>query len=86
MHVTLDLAGQVKFGPDVRWIEGIDYAFDEGQFEDFVAAIKAYYPGLDPSRMRPDYTGIRPKIASAAEGFRDFEINGEAQHGIKRAC
>lgn len=83
VHVTLDLAGQVKFGPDVRWIDSVDYSFDESQFDDFVAAISAYYPGLDPNRLRPDYTGIRPKIAPAEAGFRDFEINDERAHGVR---
>lgn len=82
VHVTLDLAGQVKFGPDVRWIDSIDYAFDESNFDAFVTAIQAYYPGLDPSRLMPDYTGIRPKIAPSSVAFADFEINGEEDHGV----
>jgi L-2-hydroxyglutarate oxidase LhgO len=82
VHVTLDLAGQVKFGPDVRWIDGIDYDFDESQFDDFVQSISAYYPALDAKRLRPDYTGIRPKIAPPEAGFTDFEIRGPNAHGV----
>ena len=83
VHVTLDLAGQVKFGPDVRWIDHVDYSFDESHFDAFVEAIRAYYPNLDSSRLLPDYTGIRPKIAPATVPFTDFEINGEHNHSIK---
>lgn len=82
VHVTLDLAGQVKFGPDVRWIENINYDFDESHFDSFVQAISAYYPAVDPARLHPGYTGIRPKIAPAGVGFTDFEIMGAAAHGI----
>ncbi|NOX52137.1 MAG: NAD(P)/FAD-dependent oxidoreductase [Gammaproteobacteria bacterium] len=82
VHVTLGLAGQVKFGPDVRWIDKIDYSFDESHFKDFVAAISSYYPGVDPRRLHPSYTGIRPKLAPAGVGFQDFVINGPQQHGV----
>ena len=82
VHVTMDLAGQIKFGPDVRWVERIDYAFDESHFGDFVAAIQQYYPDLDASRLHPDYTGIRPKIAPAEVPFTDFRIESEAHHGV----
>jgi len=83
VHVTLDLAGQIKFGPDVRWIDEVDYAFDESHFDDFVHAIRNYYPALETERLHPSYTGIRPKIAPASAGFRDFRIDGEPQHGIR---
>ncbi len=82
VHVTLDLAGQAKFGPDVRWIDGIDYTFDESHFADFVEAIRAYYPALDTDRLYPSYTGIRPKIAPAGGGFQDFRIEGPGEHGV----
>lgn len=82
VHVTLDLAGQIKFGPDVRWIEHIDYAFDESHFDDFVAAIRNYYPGLDESRLHPSYTGIRPKISGPNEPAADFLIHGPADHNV----
>ena len=82
VHVTLDLAGQIKFGPDVRWIDQPDYSFDESHFDDFVAAIQSYYPALDPQRLHPSYTGIRPKIAPAGGDFEDFRIEGPRQHGV----
>ena len=82
VHVTLDLGGQVKFGPDVRWIDHVDYSFDEGYFEDFFTAIRAYYPAADRSRLHPSYTGIRPKIAPPEQGFQDFVIQGPATHGV----
>ena len=82
VHVTLDLAGQIKFGPDVCWIDDIDYSFDESSFADFLAAIQHYFPAVDPARLHPSYTGIRPKIAPAGTGFQDFRIEGPAHHGV----
>ncbi|MEM7100324.1 MAG: NAD(P)/FAD-dependent oxidoreductase [Pseudomonadota bacterium] len=82
VHVTLDLSGQVKFGPDVQWIDTIDYQFDNTRFDDFVQAIKSYYPDLDPDRLHPSYTGIRPKIAPAGAEFVDFRIDGPQVHGV----
>ena len=82
VHVTLDLAGQARFGPDVVWQEDEDYGFDADQFGAFVEAIRRYYPGLDESRLNPGYTGIRPKLAPAGEPARDFVIEGPADHGI----
>jgi L-2-hydroxyglutarate oxidase LhgO len=82
VHVTLDLAGQAKFGPDVKWIETVDYSFDESRKPLFVDAIRRYYPGLDPDRLQPGYTGIRPKIAGPQDGFGDFRIDGPDAHGV----
>jgi len=82
VHVTLDLAGQVKFGPDVRWIDGVDYSFDESHKQDFVAAIQAYFPNLDPERLHPSYTGIRPKISGPGIAAADFLLHIPAQHGV----
>lgn len=81
IHLTVDLAGQAKFGPDVRWIESIDYSFDDSRFEDFLAAIKTYLPGIAFDRLAPDYTGIRPKIEEAGQIANDFRIDGEEVHG-----
>ena len=83
VHVTLDLGGQAKFGPDVRWVDGIDYDFDDSQRAAFVQAIRCYYPGLDETRLQPGYTGIRPKLAPAGDGASDFVIQGPAQHGVQ---
>ena len=82
VHVTLDLAGQARFGPDVQWIDGIDYGFDDGDRPAFAAAIRRYYPGLDESRLHPAYTGLRPKIAGPSAPAADFRIDGPQQHGV----
>jgi L-2-hydroxyglutarate oxidase LhgO len=82
VHVTLDIAGQVKFGPDVRWVDRLDYTFDESHFDEFVTAIQHYYPAVDASRLHPSYTGIRPKLAPSGAGFQDFVIAGPTDHGV----
>ncbi|MBM4197490.1 MAG: NAD(P)/FAD-dependent oxidoreductase [Gammaproteobacteria bacterium] len=82
IHVTLDLAGQARFGPDVKWIDGIDYRFDESRRAAFAVAIRRYYPDLDESRLQPAYTGIRPKITGPDEPAADFIIQGPAAHGL----
>ena len=82
VHVTLDMAGQARFGPDVAWQDNDDYAFDESGFERFVAAIRCYYPALDKSRLHPSYTGIRPKLAPAGAPASDFVIEGPSQTGV----
>jgi len=82
VHATLDLAGRVRFGPDVEWIESVDYRFDTRHTKEFAAAIRRYYPGLDASRLEPDYTGIRPKIYAPEEPAADFRIDGPAVHGV----
>lgn len=82
VHLTLDLDGQAKFGPDVRWISGVDYTFDDSRRNDFIAAIRSYFPALDPDRIHPDYTGIRPKLGGPGTGDQDFRIEGRAVHGV----
>ena len=82
VHVTLDLAGQARFGPDVIWIDAVDYRFDERNRARFVAAIRRYYPDLDEQRLHPGYTGIRPKISAAGEPAADFLVLGPQAHGI----
>ena len=82
VHVTLDLGGQARFGPDVSWIDSIDYSFDDSQRAAFVEAIRRYYPALDESRLHPGYTGIRPKIAPPGAPAADFRIDGPAAHGV----
>ncbi|MCZ0941665.1 MAG: NAD(P)/FAD-dependent oxidoreductase [Gammaproteobacteria bacterium] len=82
VHVTLDLGGQARFGPDVCWIDRIDYGFDDSQREAFVEAIRRYYPALDESRLHPGYTGIRPKINAPGAPAADFQIDGPAQHRV----
>lgn len=82
VHVTLDLAGQARFGPDVVWIDRVDYRFDERNRERFVEAIRRYYPDLDEHRLQPGYTGIRPKISAAGEPAADFLVSGPQTHGV----
>jgi L-2-hydroxyglutarate oxidase LhgO len=80
-HVTLDMSGAARFGPDVQWIEHVDYSFDETRRANFAEAIRLYYPQLDDSRLQPAYTGIRPKISEAGQPAADFCIRGPSDHG-----
>ena len=82
IHATLDLAGRVRFGPDVEWIDAVDYSFDASRTMEFAAAIRRYYPALEGIRLDPDYTGIRPKIYGPDEPAADFRIDGPIAHGI----
>ncbi len=82
VHVTLDLAGRAKFGPDVRWIDRLDYAFDDSRRIDFVSDISRYYPEIIKCNIVPGYTGIRPKIAGPGELPADFVISGPESHGL----
>ena len=82
VHVTLDLAGQARFGPDVVWIDDADYDFDTSNRDRFVEAIRRYYPGLDADRLHPSYTGIRPKLVPQGAPAGDFVIEGPSAHGI----
>jgi L-2-hydroxyglutarate oxidase LhgO len=86
VHVTLDLAGQARFGPDVEWVERIggkeDYAVDPRRAERFYAAIRRYWPALPDGALLPGYSGIRPKTAGPKEPAPDFEIQGPGRHGI----
>jgi L-2-hydroxyglutarate oxidase LhgO len=82
VHVTLDLAGQARFGPDVSWLSDIDYAFVEERVERFYPAIRRYFPGLRDGSLLPGYTGIRPKLAGEGTAAQDFVIQGPADHGV----
>ncbi|MCL7946064.1 NAD(P)/FAD-dependent oxidoreductase [Marinobacter sp. ATCH36] len=82
VHLTLDLAGQARFGPDVQWIERADFSVDPGRALAFADSISCWWPGLDATRLQPAYAGIRPKLAGPDGGFADFRIAGEAEHGI----
>ena len=83
VHVTLDLAGQTRFGPDIRWVDGVNYDFDDSRRGEFVEAIRCYYPGLDEARLQPGYTGIRPKLVLATGATDDFVIRTAKDHGIR---
>ena len=82
IHATNDLSGGVRFGPDMQWVDSVDYAFDAHRKPAFVAAIKTYFPGLNESKLVPAYTGIRSKLAGPDERFEDFVIQGEDAHGV----
>ena len=84
VHVTIDLGGQVKFGPDFAWIDRIDYRFDDSPAHEqaFYTAIRRYYPGLKDGALQPGYTGIRPKIHGPKEPAPDFLIHGPRDHGV----
>lgn len=83
VHVTLDLAGQARFGPDVRWIDRPDYAFDDSRRDQFKKAIEAYYPAIRNRELVPGHTGIRPKIVPKDQPAADFVISTESEHGAK---
>ena len=82
VHLTFDLAGQVRFGPDVEWIDKIDYAVDPTRSEGFTEAIRSYWPGLPDDALVPAYAGIRPKISGPSEPAADFRIDGPERHGV----
>ncbi|MGB3718469.1 MAG: NAD(P)/FAD-dependent oxidoreductase [Hyphomicrobiaceae bacterium] len=81
LHATVDLSGRCKFGPDIEWIPEIDYSFQPQKLAQFLDFIRMYYPDLDPDRLHPDYTGIRPKLYREGEPVPDFAFHTEAQHG-----
>jgi L-2-hydroxyglutarate oxidase LhgO len=83
IHVTLDLGGQCKFGPDVtRWLDTPDYGFEPGLEDKFYGAIRRYWPDLADGALQPGYTGIRPKVTGPAEPAGDFVIDGPQDHGV----
>jgi L-2-hydroxyglutarate oxidase LhgO len=82
VHVTVDLGGQARFGPDISWIDRIDYSFDGAREPLFYAAIREYYPALEDGRLQPGYTGIRPKISGPKEPAADFVLQGPRDHGV----
>lgn len=82
VHATLDLAGTVKFGPDVEPVESEDYHVDPGRRDQFAQAIRRYWPGLDENALHPDYAGIRPRITPQGVPLADFQMFGPKDHGI----
>lgn len=86
-HLTLDLGGQAKFGPDIEWLdvrtpEEIDYRVDPRRADGFYAEVRRYWPGLPDGALAPSYSGVRPKIHTAGEKAPDFRIDGPALHGV----
>ncbi len=87
VHVTLDLGGQAKFGPDLEWLdvsspEAIDYTVDPARAAPFEAAIRRYWPGLPAGALMPGYSGVRPKIHGPGQPAPDFRVDGPARHGV----
>jgi L-2-hydroxyglutarate oxidase LhgO len=82
VHVTLDLAGRMRFGPDVEWIEQENYDVDPARAVAFYRRIRDYWPGLPDNSLVPDYAGIRPKITGQGEPAADFMIDTPKQHGL----
>jgi L-2-hydroxyglutarate oxidase LhgO len=83
VHVTIDLGGQARFGPDIDWVQRVDYTFDSSREPLFYRAIRQYYPALEDGALQPGYTGIRPKISGPDQPAADFLIQGPEQHGIR---
>ncbi|MBV9531394.1 MAG: NAD(P)/FAD-dependent oxidoreductase [Bradyrhizobium sp.] len=82
VHLTLDMAGQARFGPDVEWVDHIDYAVDPSRAERFYPAIRRYWPALPHGALMPSYSGIRPKIVPPSVAVQDFVIQGPRDHGV----
>lgn len=82
VHLTLDLAGQARFGPDVEWVEAIDYAVDPTRAARFYPAIRKYWPALPDGALMPSYSGIRPKIVPPAVAVQDFVVQDQHDHGV----
>ena len=82
VHLTLDLAGQAKFGPDVEWVDAIDYDVDPARAASFYAAIRAYWPDLPEGALQPGYAGVRPKIERPGGSATDFLLQTEKDHGL----
>ena len=82
VHITLDLAGQARFGPDVEWIPAVDYTVDPARGDVFYAAVRTYWPDLRDGSLQPGYAGVRPKISGPDEPAADFVVQGPEAHGV----
>lgn len=82
VHLTLDLGGSMRFGPDVEWIDRVDYRVNPDRRAHFESEIRRYWPGLPADALAPTYCGIRPKLAGLGEPAADFRIDGPAVHGV----
>ncbi len=78
--MTLDLAGRARFGPDVQWIDTVDYGFRPGLAPTFASAISEYFPAIEEARLQPAYTGIRSKLAGEGQPSADFRIRSPREH------
>jgi L-2-hydroxyglutarate oxidase LhgO len=82
VHLTIDMGGHARFGPDVEWVDGLDYVVDPARAEVFYAEVRKYWPQLADHALFPDYAGIRPKMAGPGTAALDFRIDGPAFHGV----
>jgi L-2-hydroxyglutarate oxidase LhgO len=82
VHLTVDLGGQARFGPDVEWIDAIDYTVDPARADGFYAAVRKYWPALKDGALQPGYAGIRPKIVPKGAPGQDFVVQGPRTHGV----
>jgi len=81
-HLTIDLGGQAKFGPDVEWVDRIDYTVDPRRSELFYLSIRRWWPGLRDGALQPGYAGIRPKVVPPSVAVQDFVVQGPREHGV----
>lgn len=82
VHLTIDLQGRARFGPDVEWVEAVDYRVDGNRRGDFEAAVRRYWPTLPEGALQPDYAGVRPKLRFNGEPYSDFLVQDAALHGL----
>lgn len=82
IHATLDIAGQLKFGPDTEYIDRIDYTVDASKAHSFAERIAHYFPAIEPADLKPAYSGIRPKLAPAGAPPADYIIQEQREHGV----
>ena len=82
VQLTIDLGGQARFGPDVEWIDAIDYRVDPSRSDSFYAAVRTYWPGLKDGGLQPGYAGIRPKTVPRGAPGQDFVVQGPQTHGV----
>jgi L-2-hydroxyglutarate oxidase LhgO len=82
VHLTIDLGGQARFGPDVEWIDSLDYTVDPRRADSFYAAVRRYWPDLRDGALLPGYAGIRPKIVPPGAPGQDFVVQTPGVHGV----
>jgi L-2-hydroxyglutarate oxidase LhgO len=82
VHLTIDLGGQARFGPDVEWIDSIEYTVDPTRADSFYAAVRKYWPDLKDGALQPGYAGVRPKIVPKGAPGQDFVVQGPQTHGV----
>ena len=82
VHLTIDLGGQARFGPDVEWVDSLDYTVDPARGDVFYDAVRRYWPALPDGALQPGYAGIRPKIVPPSVAKQDFLIQGTTAHGV----